>query len=46
MVFVRGFSFFGQGQANAMTFVSLKPWEERPGSANSAETLVNRRWAR
>jgi multidrug efflux pump len=42
MVFVRGFSFFGQGQANAMTFVSLKPWEERPGSANSAETLVNK----
>jgi multidrug efflux pump len=42
VIFVRGFSFFGQGQANAMAFVSLKPWDERPGEANSALTLVNR----
>ena len=41
VIFVRGFSFFGQGQANAMAFVSLKPWDERPGEANSALTLVN-----
>jgi multidrug efflux pump len=42
VIFVRGFSFFGQGQANAMAFVSLKPWDERPGAENSALTLVNR----
>jgi multidrug efflux pump len=42
VIFVRGFSFFGQGQSNAMAFVSLKPWDERPGEANSALTLVNK----
>ncbi|HET9685423.1 MAG TPA: efflux RND transporter permease subunit, partial [Gemmatimonadaceae bacterium] len=42
VIFVRGFSFFGLGQANAMAFVSLKPWDERPGEANSALTLVNK----
>jgi multidrug efflux pump len=42
VIFVRGFSFFGQGQANAMAFVSLKPWDERPGEENSALTLVNK----
>src|SRR5690606_6642214 len=39
---VRGFSFFGQGQANAMAFVSLVPWDERPGDARSATALVAR----
>jgi multidrug efflux pump len=39
-ILVRGFSFFGQGQANAIAFVRLKPWEDRPGAANSAQTLV------
>ncbi|MEO6528307.1 MAG: efflux RND transporter permease subunit, partial [Gemmatimonadaceae bacterium] len=39
-IIVRGFSFFGQGQANAIAFVRLKPWDERPGAANSAQTLV------
>ena len=42
VIFVRGFSFFGQGQANAMAFVSLKPWDQRPGEANSALSLVHR----
>jgi multidrug efflux pump len=42
IIFVRGFSFFGQGQANAMAFVSLKPWDERPGEEHSALTLVNK----
>ena len=42
VIFVRGFSFFGQGQANAMAFVSLIPWDERKGAANSAGTLVNK----
>ncbi|MFI5256771.1 MAG: multidrug efflux RND transporter permease subunit [Gemmatimonadales bacterium] len=42
IIFIRGFSFFGQGQANAMAFVTLKPWDERPGKENSAGALVNR----
>jgi len=41
-ILVRGFSFFGQGQANAIAFVRLKPWEERPGEQNSAQALVAR----
>jgi len=42
MVFVRGFSFFGQGQANAMGFISLHPWDERKGKENSADTLAGK----
>jgi multidrug efflux pump len=42
VIFVRGFSFFGQGQANAMAFVSLEPWDERRGDEHSALTLVNK----
>ncbi|PCC99457.1 multidrug efflux RND transporter permease subunit [Halopseudomonas pelagia] len=40
VVFIHGFSFFGQGQAHAMSFVTLLPWGERPGVENSAQTLV------
>src|SRR5690606_4194430 len=40
--FVRGFSFFGQGQNNAMAFIALHPWAERPGADNSALTLVQK----
>ncbi|WP_233870471.1 multidrug efflux RND transporter permease subunit [Paraburkholderia adhaesiva] len=39
---VTGFSFFGQGQSAALSFVDLKPWNERPGEANSASALVRR----
>ena len=42
ITFIRGFSFFGQGQANAMAFVSLKPWDERSGEENNALALVGR----
>ncbi len=42
VIMVRGFSFFGQGQANAMAFVRLKPWEERRGADASAQALVGR----
>ena len=42
LVFIRGFSFFGQGQANAMAFAGLKPWDERSGEENSAQALVAR----
>jgi multidrug efflux pump len=40
VVLIRGFSFFGQGQANAMAFTTLHPWEERKGEENSAAALV------
>ncbi|MEQ8205684.1 MAG: efflux RND transporter permease subunit, partial [Woeseia sp.] len=39
---VRGFSFGGVGQAHAMTFVSLHPWEEREGPENSSATLAGK----
>jgi multidrug efflux pump len=39
-VFVHGFSFFGQGQANAMSFVTLQPWDQRQGSENTADALA------
>ena len=45
LVVVRGFSFFGQGQANAMMFTTLAPWDERPGSENSSLTLAARAMA-
>lgn len=37
---VKGFSFYGQGQNNAISFISLKPWEERPGVGNRADTIA------
>ncbi|HNP63101.1 MAG TPA: efflux RND transporter permease subunit [Woeseiaceae bacterium] len=39
---VRGFSFYGSGQANAMAFVSLHPWDDRKGAENSAASLADR----
>ncbi|TDN63444.1 multidrug efflux RND transporter permease subunit [Paraburkholderia sp. BL10I2N1] len=39
---VTGFSFFGQGQSAALSFVDLQPWGERPGRENSASALVQR----
>jgi multidrug efflux pump len=42
VVVVRGFSFFGQGQGNAIAFTTLKPWDERPGAENSSMTLVGK----
>lgn len=42
---VQGFSFFGQGQANAMAFVALRPWDERTGDENSASTFIDRTMA-
>ena len=42
IVFIRGFSFFGQGQSNAMAFVTLTPWDQRPGQQNNALTLVGK----
>ena len=42
VVVVRGFSFFGQGQNNALSFISLTSWDERPGVENSSDTLVGK----
>jgi multidrug efflux pump len=42
VIFVRGFSFFGQGQAHAIAFVSLRPWDERHGDEHGAGALVGR----
>jgi len=39
---VNGFSFSGQGQNAGVAFISLKPWEERTGAANSVEAIVSR----
>ncbi|HFZ8996195.1 TPA: efflux RND transporter permease subunit [Citrobacter freundii] len=39
---VNGFSFSGQGQNSGMAFVSLKPWDERSGSENSAQSVIAR----
>jgi multidrug efflux pump len=39
---VTGFSFFGQGQSAALSFIDLKPWSERRGADNSASALVRR----
>jgi multidrug efflux pump len=42
VVFLHGFSFFGQGQANAMSFVAFKNWDERHGYENSADAIAAR----
>jgi multidrug efflux pump len=42
LVVVRGFSFFGQGQNNALMFASLKPWSERSAAESSAGALLQR----
>ena len=39
---VNGFSFSGQGQNAGVAFISLKPWEERPGAANGVAAIVSR----
>jgi multidrug efflux pump len=39
---IRGFSFFGRGQNNAMMFVQLHPWADRTEPENSAGALVGR----
>lgn len=39
---VNGFSFSGQGQNAGIVFISLKPWEARPGEENSVSAIVGR----
>ena len=42
LIVVRGFSFFGRGQNNAMMFTNLKPWEERSDSESQASAILER----
>ena len=42
IVLVNGFSFFGQGQANAIMFTPLKPWDERTGEGDSADAIAGK----
>lgn len=42
VVVVRGFSFFGQGQNNAIMFTPFKPWDERSGSESTASAILER----
>ena len=39
---INGFSFAGQGQNAGLVFVNLKPWEERGGAENKAQSIVGR----
>lgn len=40
LVVVRGFSFFGQGQNNALMFASFKPWGERTAEGSGADAIL------
>ncbi|MWV27141.1 multidrug efflux RND transporter permease subunit [Aurantiacibacter rhizosphaerae] len=42
LIVIRGFSFFGQGQNNAMMFATLKDWSERSASESSAAAIAER----
>jgi multidrug efflux pump len=42
VVTIRGFSFYGRGQNNALIFVPLKPWDERSGADSAASALAGR----
>ena len=42
LVVVRGFSFFGQGQNNALMFAPFKPWDKRTAEESSAGAILER----
>ncbi len=42
LLVIRGFSFFGQGQNNAMMFSPLKPWDERTNEGSSASAIAGK----
>ena len=42
IVSVVGFSFSGQGQSAALSFVDLHPWEDRPGAENAVRALIRK----
>jgi multidrug efflux pump len=37
-----GFNFFGQGQSAALSFVMLKPYEDRKGKENGVDAIIGR----
>jgi multidrug efflux pump len=39
---ITGFNFSGSGQNAGMAFVSLKNWDDRPGTANTAQSIAGR----
>jgi multidrug efflux pump len=39
---VKGYSFGGRGQTAGLCFISLKPWEKRPGARNQVQQIVQR----
>jgi multidrug efflux pump len=39
---VKGYSFGGRGQTAGLCFISLKPWEKRPGARNRVQQIVQR----
>lgn len=39
---VNGFGFSGRGQNTGMAFISLKPWDQRSGSANKVSAITGR----
>lgn len=39
---IAGFSFAGSGQNAGMSFIRLKPWEDRPGAQNTAQAVAAR----
>ncbi len=40
VISVLGYNFFGQSQGAAMSFVDLKPWDERKGDGDSVEAII------
>ncbi len=42
MVALTGFSFSGQGQNMGLAFIPLKPWSERKGQGQDAQSFANR----
>ncbi|MFC4257043.1 multidrug efflux RND transporter permease subunit [Altererythrobacter xixiisoli] len=45
VIVIRGFSFFGSGQNNAMMFITLKPWDERKDAASASSAIAGRAMA-
>lgn len=39
---ISGYGFSGQGQNNGLSFISLKPWEERPDEDQKASAIIQR----
>jgi multidrug efflux pump len=39
---VKGYSYGGRGQTAGLCFISLKPWEKRPGARNRVQQIVER----